>query len=165
MIDLSEEEQNCSEIISVGTSVTTANTAIYDDTELQSESSGSELSDSVILRMTACVSGKIAWIRNGRKIDRFSEKYYATSEGELRNNRNSPDIYEYFLNDEICEHIAEQMNLYAEQKIHEKTLLNKMQQSQDKYWIPTCKNEMKLLSGILLLQGIVQKPKMGDYFS
>jgi hypothetical protein len=42
MIYLSEEEQNFSEIISAGTSVTTANTAIYDDTDLQSEPSRSE---------------------------------------------------------------------------------------------------------------------------
>jgi hypothetical protein len=49
MIDLSEEKQNFREIISTGeeeivsfgniarTSVTTANTAVYDDRELQSE--------------------------------------------------------------------------------------------------------------------------------
>jgi hypothetical protein len=83
----------------------------------------------------------------------------------LQIKRNPLDIYEYFLNDDICEHIAERTNLYAEQEIHEKNLLNNMKWSQDKYWIPTYKDEMKLLFGILLLQGIVQKPKMGDYFS
>jgi hypothetical protein len=57
------------------------------------------------------------------------------------------------------------MNLYAEQKIYEKTLLNKMKMSRDKCWIPTFKDEMKLLFVILLLQGIVQKPEMGDCFS
>jgi hypothetical protein len=40
-----------------------------------------------------------------------------------------------------------------------------MKRSWDKGWIPTSKDEMKLLFGILLLQGIVQKPKMGDYLS
>jgi hypothetical protein len=35
----------------------------------------------------------------------------------------------------------------------------------DKYWIPTYKDEIKLRFGILLLQGIVQKPKMDEYFS
>jgi hypothetical protein len=40
-----------------------------------------------------------------------------------------------------------------------------MKRSWDKYWIPTYKDEMKLLFGILLLPGIVQKPKMGDHFS
>jgi hypothetical protein len=69
------------------------------------------------------------------------------------------------LNDDICEHIAEQTNLYAEQKRHEKTLLNKMTRSQDKYYILTYKDEMKLLLRILLLQGIVQKSKMSDHFS
>jgi hypothetical protein len=34
--------------------------------------------------------------------------------------RNPQDIYEYFFNDDTCEHIAGQTNLYAEQKIHEK---------------------------------------------
>jgi hypothetical protein len=62
------------------------------------------------------------------------------------------------------EHTAEQTNLYAKQKIHGKTLLNKMKSRQHKYWIPKYKDEMKLLFGILLLQGNVQKPKMGDYF-
>jgi hypothetical protein len=36
---------------------------------------------------------------------------------------------------------------------------------QDKDWVLTNKEEIKLFSAILLLQGIVQKPMMGNYFS
>jgi hypothetical protein len=44
-------------------------------------------------------------------------------------------------------------------------MLKKMKRrSQDKDWVPINKHEMKLLFGILLLQGIVQKPILGDYF-
>jgi hypothetical protein len=83
----------------------------------------------------------------------------------LQNKRVALDIYEYFFSDDTCEHIAQQTNLYAHQKIQEKTLLNNMRKrSQDKDWVPTNKDEMKLLFGILFLQGIVQKPKLGYYF-
>jgi hypothetical protein len=78
----------------------------------------------------------------------FRRKYCAVSKGELQNKRNPLDIYEYFLNDDICEHIAKQTNLYAKQKMHEKTLLSKMKRTWDKYWILTCKDEIKLLFGI-----------------
>jgi hypothetical protein len=97
MIDLSEDEHNFSEIISAseeeilslgsaaGTSVTAASTAIYNDTDLQSESGGSEQSDSMrdVEDENYCVSGKTDCIRNGRKRDRFSEKYDVGSKGEL----------------------------------------------------------------------------------
>jgi hypothetical protein len=99
MIEMSEEEQNFSYIISAnqeeivslgsvaGTSVTTesASTAIYDDTELHSESSGSEQSDSVrdVEDKNCRVSRKTDWIQSGRKRDRFSEKYDTSSKGEF----------------------------------------------------------------------------------
>jgi hypothetical protein len=56
------------------------------------------------------------------------------------------------------------MNLYAQQKKTQKTSVNKMKRSRDKDQIPTKKDEVKLLFGILLLQSIVQIPKMDDYF-
>jgi hypothetical protein len=43
--------------------------------------------------------------------------------------------------------------------------LNKIKRSRDNDWIPANKDKIKLFFGILLLQGTVQKPKMGDYFS
>jgi hypothetical protein len=43
-----------------------------------------------------CVPRKTDWIRNGRKRDRFSEKYDTGSKGKLQNKRNPLDIYEYF---------------------------------------------------------------------
>jgi hypothetical protein len=65
----------------------------------------------------------------------------------------------------ICEHIAEKMNLLAKQNILETALLKKRKSSQDKYWIPTYKDETKLPSGNLQLQGIVQKPTVSNCFS
>jgi hypothetical protein len=41
---------------------------------------------------------------------------------ESSEKRNPLDIYEYFLNDDKCEHTAEQINLYAEKKIHKKII-------------------------------------------
>jgi hypothetical protein len=75
MTEMNVEEQNFSEISSeskeeivslgsvAGTTVTTS-TAIYEDTELQSESSGSEQSDSVhdVEDENCYVSGKTEWI-------------------------------------------------------------------------------------------------------
>jgi hypothetical protein len=47
-----------------------------------------------------------------------------------------------------------------------KTLLNKMKRrSWGKYWTFINKEEIELLSAILLLHGIVEKPKIGYYFS
>jgi hypothetical protein len=55
----------------------------------------------------------LKWKKKGQI---FRKKDYASSKGELQNKRNPLDIYEYFLSNDICEHIAEQTNLYAEQK-------------------------------------------------
>jgi hypothetical protein len=115
MIELSEEENNFSEISSeseeeivsldsvAGTSVTTS-TAI---SELQSESSESDKSDSEsdVADVNCYTSGKTDWVQNGRRRDRFPRKYDAGSKGELRNKTNPLDIYEYFFSDDICEHI------------------------------------------------------------
>jgi hypothetical protein len=95
---VSEEEQNFSEIISAseeeivslgsvaGTSVTPASTAIYNDTDLQTESGGSEQSDSMrdVEDENCCVSGKTDWIQNGRKRDRFSENMMSISRGSCK---------------------------------------------------------------------------------
>jgi hypothetical protein len=62
-----------------------------------------------------------------------------------------------FLKDNICEHITEQMIFYVQQKIHEKILLGGV-------GIRTGKDKMKLLFGVLLLQGIVQEPEWATIF-
>jgi hypothetical protein len=35
----------------------------------------------------------------------------------MENKRDPVNIYEYFMNNEICEHIAQQTNLHVQQKI------------------------------------------------
>ncbi|PSN32259.1 hypothetical protein C0J52_23414 [Blattella germanica] len=67
---------------------------------------------------------------------------------------------------EIGQYIAEQTNLYAVQQFNQKTMLGNMKRrSREKDWVPTNKDEMKVLFGLLLLQGIVQKPTMGHFFT
>jgi hypothetical protein len=53
----------------------------YDGTELQSESSESEQSDSEhdVVDKNCYVSGMTEWVPNGRKMVRFPEKYDAGS--------------------------------------------------------------------------------------
>jgi hypothetical protein len=64
--------------------------------------------------------------------------------------------------DEIGELIAEETNIYSWQRINEKTMLSEMERrSHDIDWISIHREEIKLL----LLQGIVQKHKVGDNFS
>jgi hypothetical protein len=79
--------------------------------------------------------------------------------GELKDKNNPEEMYEHVLDDKMCE-------LIVQQKINEKaSLKNLKSRSQDKDRILTNKEEIKLFFVILLLQGIVQKPKMGNYFS
>lgn len=62
--------------------------------------------------------------------------------------------------------IADQTNVYAQQCIQAKTDSGKMKpRSRDKEWFPTNAGEIKLLFSVMLLQGIVQKPTMGMFFS
>jgi hypothetical protein len=54
------------------------------------------------------------------------------------------------LNEDICEHIAKQTNLYDQQKVNERIQFNNMKKrSQDKDQVPANKNEMQLHFEIL----------------
>ncbi|PSN42243.1 hypothetical protein C0J52_18500, partial [Blattella germanica] len=97
--------------------------------------------------------GPSSWVETGQKQSRFKAKFQAV-------------FLNFFFTDEICQYIAEQTNLYAIQQFNQKTMLGKMKRrSREKDWVPTNKDEMKILFGLLLLQGIVQKPTMGHFFT
>ena len=106
------------------------------------------------------------WVENGQVRPRFVARFRAGVKGDFVNTKEPEDIFELFFNDEICELISRQTNIYAQQEIGKKSVLGKMKRrSRDKDWVPTNKEEIKLLFSILLLQGIIQKPTLGHYFS
>lgn len=75
------------------------------------------------------------------------------------------NIFEYFLDDKICQLITDNTNVYASHKILENIASGKMKaRSREQDWIPTTKEEVKLLLGVWILQGIVQKPTLNSYF-
>ena len=58
---------------------------------------------------------------------------------------------------------AEQTNIYANQFLAAN--FNLKPRSRARSWVDTNPTEMKTLIGLLILQGIVQKPENGMYFS
>lgn len=76
------------------------------------------------------------------------------------------DYFEYFVDQEFAEMISRETNIYAEQEINKKRDSGKMRrESRDLAWKETNPNEIKLLLGLLFLQGIVQKPTNEMFFS
>ena len=110
--------------------------------------------------------GPSSWVETVQKQSRFKAKFQAGVQGEFRELTQSDSIFELFFTNEICQYIAEQTNLYAIQQFNQKTMLGKMKRrSREKDWVPTNKDEMKILFGLYLLQAIVQKPTMGHFFT
>jgi hypothetical protein len=77
--------------------VITASTAIYDNTALQSKSSVHEQSNSMhdVEDSNWCFWQQMEFKMQENR-NRFSEKYYASSEGNLQNKRNQLYIYDFF---------------------------------------------------------------------
>lgn len=71
-------------------------------------------------------------------------------------------IYEQFLTHEIIHLMVTETNRYAEQFLNKQTLKRK---SRVHEWKETNAVEMKQFLGTMLLMGIVQKPKIADYWS
>lgn len=108
----------------------------------------------------------IDWDVRGCRRTRFPATYQTGIQGELLNKKEPDEIFEHFIDDELCELIAEQTNLYAQQSIQASTGADKLKRrSRERDWVPTNKDEIKLLLGIFFLQGIIQKPKLSHYFS
>jgi hypothetical protein len=62
--------------------------------------------------------------------------------GVLKDKNNTVGIYKCFLNNKLCELIAKQINISAQQKINAKTMRNTMERSQGKDWVITTKVEI-----------------------
>lgn len=100
------------------------------------------------------------WSRNGQERAPFDFLQQAGVAEDIRVLTHPIDIFEYFFDDHLANLIAQETNRYAEQKILEKTRRGKMTpRSRDRSWEDTSFQEIKLLIGLIFLQGIVQKPK------
>jgi hypothetical protein len=73
------------------------------------------------------------------------------------------DCFQKFIDEDMWHLFAEQTNIYANQFLAGNP--NLKPQSRVRSWVVTNPTEMKTLIGLLILQGTVQKPENGMYFS
>jgi len=73
------------------------------------------------------------------------------------------ECFQKFIDEGMWQLFAEQTNIYANQFLA--TNPNLKPRSRARRWMDTNPTEMKTLLGLLILQGIVQKPENGMYFS
>ncbi len=73
------------------------------------------------------------------------------------------ECFQKFIGDEMWQLLAEQTNMYAHQFLAANP--NLKPRSRARSWMDTNPTEIKTLIGLLILQGIVQKPENGMYFS
>ncbi|XP_067130210.1 piggyBac transposable element-derived protein 4-like [Centruroides vittatus] len=109
--------------------------------------------------------GSETWIPNGGPREAFS----TFAEGELLvdfgEKPTALQIFEYFFDDELTKHITHQTNLFAEQSTREKRRSSLMKRrSRDQEWKETNTEEMKFFFGLIILQGILQKPTNSSFF-
>lgn len=76
--------------------------------------------------------------------------------------KNPYDFYKIFITDDIITKIVQQTNLYAQQKLVQKT---PSQKSKSKSWVATDAREMEIFFGILIWMGLVKTPQLRDYWS
>ena len=187
LLEFSEEEQNISEFssdddvnISVGelpgsSGVGEKNSVAFPPVYRGDSSSGDYDSnedsdvdddDENIVVPAPAATHTTSWSPNGQKRVRFPPKFQSGIKGDFLESITPIQIFENFFSDDICQFIAEQTNLYAQQQIGIKSNQGKIKRrSREQDWVPTNKEEIKLLFALLLLQGIIQKPTLGHYFS
>ncbi|KFB46173.1 piggyBac transposable element-derived protein 4-like protein [Anopheles sinensis] len=78
---------------------------------------------------------------------------------DLQNCVHVEDFYALLVTDEMVQQISDETNLYAAQK--EQTNLS----SREKRWIPTNKEEIRKLFGLLIWMGLVKYPSIESYWS
>ena len=64
------------------------------------------------------------------------------------------DVFNLFFSDEICAHIVEQTNLYAQEVLGEKYM----------HWEKVTTDELRAYFGFMTLMGIVTEPALDDYW-
>ena len=72
------------------------------------------------------------------------------------------ECFQKFIDEDMWQLFAEQTNIYANQFLAANPNLEPQSRAS---WIDTKPTEMKTLIGLLVLQGIVQKPENGMYLS
>ena len=82
----------------------------------------------------------------------------------LPRNSSSLDFFKLYITEEMIDHLVTQTNIYAAQYI-EREHGNLGPRSTVHQWIPTNRPEMLTLMGILILMGIIHKPRMAMYWS
>ena len=82
---------------------------------------------------------------------------------DFDNEINVLECFQGFIDEDMWQLFAEQTNIYAKQFLEANP--NLKPRSQARHWMDTNPNEMKTLIELLILQGIVQKPENGMYFS
>ena len=82
----------------------------------------------------------------------------------LPRNPTPQDFFKLYITEEIIDHLVTQTNLYAAQYI-EREHDNLGPRSTVHQWIPTSRPEMLTLMGILILMGILHKPRMALHWS
>jgi len=128
------------------------------------EESGPNLSPIVGGTSSAASSASDAWVTQGQ----LRPKFPFSGNPGIKVNIADPDdplaYFELFFDDPLIDMIVQQTNLYAKQFLDfNRSTLKK--RSRSKEWIDTNKEEMKVYLGLLLLQGIVQKPVTNLFFS
>ena len=74
------------------------------------------------------------------------------------------DFFKLYITDEIIDHLVTHTNMYAAQYI-QRVGANLRPNSTVHEWVPTNRAEMLTLLGVLLLMGVVHKPRMTMYWS
>ena len=112
------------------------------------------------------ISQDLSFWTDQPQIDRSAHPFIGNSgvNVNLQNNTNVAKIFESFIEDEIIELIVNKTNKYSANYIDEKRRSGKMRRkSRDLLWKePTNPREVRVVLGIVILQGIVQKKNI-DY--
>ena len=74
------------------------------------------------------------------------------------------EFLDLYLTDQIMEHIVLETNLYAEQYIASNAD-SMSEHSNARSWEETTVNEMKTFIGLILLMGVIYKPRLHLYWS
>lgn len=143
---------------------------------LESEDSGSDTDnyfsdssdDSGAEDPIGCASGDIQteWVDFGAARQRFVFTGNAGLHVHFNDNCEPIHLFEHFITDELADLIARGTNQYAKQMIEHKGIVGLLKpRSRDHEWVETNAGEIKLLIGLLILQGIVQKQTTSMFFS
>ena len=154
--DLESEQEG---LDSDATSIDSNEVELFDD-------EGDQMNDEMEVQNTS--QNSPSWT-DQPQIDRSAFPFTGNSgvNVNLQNKTNAIEIFESFIEGGIIELIVNETSRYAANYIDKKHRSGKMRQkSRDLLWKePTDPGEIKVVLGIVILQGIVQKPNIDYYHS